>query len=455
MVNPRVRGLFTLFDLRSGGAFSREYRTILRTQWDTPDRVRALQFERLTALLQHAERHVPFYQQRFAEYGVRATDVKDFGDFARIPTLTKRDVVENADRVLSRARRGAVTRKATGGSTGERMVFYRDARSMARNFAHVLRNHTWTGFTLGESHALLWGAHFDLRAQQRLANRVINFCLRQRYLDAFHMNRQSMAVYYQRLREWRPRLLSSYVTAGTTLSDYIIDAGLAPLEIPAVTTTAEVLFPERRDRIRAALSQEVYDRVGCREIGNTAHECTAHDGLHVNAEHTVMEVVDERSRATAPGTEGEVLYTSLGNYVFPLIRYRVGDYAVAAGDTGQCRCGRGLPKIRGLRGRVSDMLTTPDGTKVHGEYFSHLFYNTPSVLEFRVVQEAARDIVVWLRLREPLKQLPAVELDPLRRAFTDLFGTNVTLEVRVVDEIPKTASGKHRFTESRVGAVEQ
>src|ERR1041385_2481172 len=154
MVTPRVRGLFMLLDLRSGGAFSREYRTILRTQWDTPDRVRALKFERLTVLLRHAERHVPLYQQRFAEYGVRAADVKDFADFARLPTLTKRDVVENAERVLSTTRRGPVTRKATGGSTGERMVFYRDAESMARNFAHVLRNHTWTGFTLGQSHAL-------------------------------------------------------------------------------------------------------------------------------------------------------------------------------------------------------------------------------------------------------------------------------------------------------------
>src|SRR5207245_10519996 len=159
-------------------------------------------------------------------------------------------------------------------------------------------------------------------------------------------------------------------------------------------TTTEGLFSERRERIRAGLAEEVYDRVGCREIGNTAHECTAHDGLHVNAKHTVMEVVDERSRAAAPGSEGEVLYTSLGNYFFPLIRYRVGDYAVAAGETGQCRCGRGLPKIRGLRGRVSDMLTTPDGTKVHGEYFSHLFYNTHSVLEFRVVLETPRQFEV-------------------------------------------------------------
>ena len=453
-MDPRVRGLFTLLDLRSGGAFSREYDTITRTQWEEPAALENLQFERLTALLRHAERHVPFYQQRFADHGVRAADIKDFTDFERIPTLSKQDVVHNVDRLLARSGRSMVTRKATGGSTGERMVFYRDAESMARNFAHVLRNHTWTGLTLGESHAFLWGAQFDLRAQQRFTNRVINFCLRQRYLDAFHMNRESMAQYYRSLRDWRPSLVSSYVTAATTLSDYVVDAGLPRLEIPAVATTAEILFPERRQKIRAAFAAEIYDRLGCREIGNTAHECGAHDGLHVNAEHTVMEIVDEKGRAAAPGTEGAVLYTSLGNYVFPLIRYRVGDYAVPEANAGPCPCGRGLPKIRGLRGRVSDMLTTPDGTKVHGEYFSHLFYNTPSVLEFRVVQETARDIVVWLRLRDQITRLPAVELDPLRRAFTDLFGPNVALDVRVVDEIPKTASGKHRFTESRVGAVE-
>src|SRR5712691_10429101 len=106
------------------------------------------------ALLRHAERDVPFYQERFAEYGVRAADVKDFADFRRIPTLSKQDVVTNPERLLSPHGRSMVTRKATGGSTGERVVFYRDAESMARNFAHVLRNHTWTGLELGERHAL-------------------------------------------------------------------------------------------------------------------------------------------------------------------------------------------------------------------------------------------------------------------------------------------------------------
>ncbi len=64
----------------------------------------------------------------------------------------------------------------------------------------------------------------------------------------------------------------------------------------------------------------------------------------MNAEHTVMEVVGDDGRAVAPGTEGAVLYTSLGNDVFPLIRYRVGDYAVAASSAGTCACGRGSPR---------------------------------------------------------------------------------------------------------------
>jgi phenylacetate-CoA ligase len=453
-VNPRVRALFTLLDLRSGGAFSREYETILRTQWQPPEEIAVFQFERLRALLRHAEQHVPFYGRRFAEHGVRASDIKDFHDFERFPSLTKADVVAHADELLNvTGTRSMLTAKATGGSTGERMVFYRDAEAMARNFAHVLRNHTWTGLELGQTHALLWGAHFDLRAQQKLSNRFINFCLRQRWLDAFHMSRASMGSYHERLRRWKPRLLSSYVTAATTLADYLHDVGAPHLDVPAVATTAEVLFPERRQCILERVGREVYDRLGCREIGNTAHECGAHNGLHVNAEHVVAEVVDARGRAAAPGTEGEILYTSLGNYCFPLIRYRVGDYAVGAGEGEACACGRGLPKIRQVRGRVSDMLVAPDGTKIHGEYFSHLFYKTRAVREFRVVQEAIDRLVVWVRVQDGA--LPADDERYLQGEIRSVFGPGVAITIQVVDEIPRAASGKHRFTESRVGAPVQ
>jgi phenylacetate-CoA ligase len=213
-----------------------------------------------------------------------------------------------------------------------------------------------------------------------------------------------------------------------------------------------VLFPEGRERIRRTLGTEVFDRLGCREIGNTANECGAHDGLHVNAEHVVTEVVDERGSAVTSGMEGEILYTSLGNVGFPLIRYRVGDYAAAAAVTGPCPCGRGLPKIRQVRGRMTDMLVAPDGTKIHGEYFSHLFYKMPSVREFRVVQESLDRLDVWVRIRDGETQLPDAEAGYLRSELRGVFGPGVAVTIEVIDEIPRAASGKHRFTESKVGA---
>jgi phenylacetate-CoA ligase len=397
---------------------------------------------------------VPFYARRFAEYGFRASSVTDVADLARLPPLEKAEVVAQPEAFLAQDRsRAMVTRKATGGSTGERMVFYRDAEAMARNFAHVLRNHTWTGLRLGRPHVLLWGAHFDLKAQQRVTNRLVNTALRQRYLDAFAMNAGSMADYHARLARWRPALLSSYVTAAVTLADHIVDRGLAPLGLPALATTAEMLFPAHRAKLQSLIARQVFDRFGCREIGNTAHECEAHDGLHVNAEHVVLEVVDGAGRPVADGETGDILYTSLGNQVFPLIRYRVGDRARTMAP-GRCACGRGLPRIAGITGRITDMLIAADGTRVHGEYFSHLFYAMADVREFHVVQEARDAVVVLLRLARGTATLGATDAATLRGSFERVFGSGLRLDVRVVDTIPPTASGKHRFTECRIGTGE-
>lgn len=444
-----VRALFAVLDARTAGAFSREYQLINRTQWQSPQSIVELQIARLRDLLDHAERHVPFYQQHFADYGVHAADLHDLSDLRRFPLLTKAEVLANNESLIAETGRRDIVRKATGGSTGERVVFYRSAEGMARNFAHVLRNYGWAGLTLGQPHAFLWGAHFDLRAQQRLSNRLINVCLSQHWLDAFHMNPDSLTAYYERLRRWRPQLLSSYVTAATTLADFIKDEGLVPLDLGAIATTAETLFPEHRERLTATLATEVYDRFGCREIGNTAHECPAHAGLHINAEHVVVELVDESGDPVPPGSEGEIVYTSLGNSAFPLIRYRVGDYGVA-GDEGTCGCGRGLPRLRKVRGRMSDMLVAPDGTKIHGEFFSHLFYAAANVREFRVLQETMNSVTIWVRPQGgalPVEQRRAIEAG-LRR----VFGTDVRMTIDVVDAIPRSESGKHRFTESRVTA---
>ena len=123
-----VRGLFALFDARTRGAFSREYELINRIQWESPERVHDLQVARLRELLVHAERHVPFYRRRFAEHGIRAAELRDLTDLPRFPLLTKAEVLAQGDSMVSEIAPRGLVRKATGGSTGERVVFYRRDR---------------------------------------------------------------------------------------------------------------------------------------------------------------------------------------------------------------------------------------------------------------------------------------------------------------------------------------
>ena len=120
-----VRALFAVLDARTAGAFSREYQLINRTQWESPQRIGELQIARLRDLLEHSERHVPFYRQRFADYGVRAADLHDLSDLRRFPLLKKAEVLANNAALVAETARSDLVRKATGGSTGERVVFYR------------------------------------------------------------------------------------------------------------------------------------------------------------------------------------------------------------------------------------------------------------------------------------------------------------------------------------------
>ncbi len=80
---------------------------------------------------------------------------------------------------------------------------------------------------------------------------------------------------------------------------------------------------------------------------------------HQNAEHVLIELVDEAGREVAPGELGRVLLTTLENFVMPLVRYEIGDYAVAA--SGDCSCGRTLPLIGRVVGRGMNLFRSLDG----------------------------------------------------------------------------------------------
>jgi phenylacetate-CoA ligase len=131
----------------------------------------------------------------------------------------------------------------------------------------------------------------------------------------------------------------------------------------------------------------------------------------------------------------------------PFIRYVNGDRAVAG--FAECLCGRGLPLLRKVVGRQLDMIDTPDGRSVPGEFFPHLIKDFPAVERFQVLQERPEQVEIRLVLRPGLDDSWRVRLDGELRK---VLGPVIRIDVNAVEDIPLTRAGKHRVV-VRAGPV--
>ena len=139
----------------------------------------------------------------------------------------------------------------------------------------------------------------------------------------------------------------------------------------SVISSAQMLPQHSRELIENNLNCKVYDKYGSREFSGIAYECNKHFGHHVVAENYIVEILKDKEPAKE-NEVGEIVITDLNNYCMPLIRYRIGDLAKSLG-TKTCDCGRGLPLIGDIQGRVQSIIVGANGKYLPGTYFSHLF----------------------------------------------------------------------------------
>ena len=231
-----------------------------------------------------------------------------------------------------------------------------------------------------------------------------------------------------------------YASAIALLAGYFQRENLDPPRgLRAVFTTAEPLFPFQRATIQAAFGCAVAVEYGCRDGGLVALECPE-GGLHIFAEGMHVEILDPDAEG-----RGEIVLTNLESRAFPIIRYRTGD--IGSLDHTPCRCGRTLPKLKGIEGRRTDFLVTPAGRVFHALSAIYILREQPWIREFRVIQEAVDHLVI--QVVPTLRMAPADEA-ALRAKFVAVFGADVSVEVAEFSAIPRTAAGKFRYVESKV-----
>ncbi|HJT99196.1 MAG TPA: phenylacetate--CoA ligase family protein, partial [Rhodanobacteraceae bacterium] len=304
-------GLFrhVLFPLYESGLRRRKTLAYLaeyeKSQWLSRDEIATLQWRKLKALVEHCHREVPYYRKQWAALGVAPADIKTPADYARLPLLTKADIRANFEDLKAESWKARILYKATGGSTGEPLRFGYTRESHERRTAVMWRGYGWAGARMGRRTLYLWGgAVGDPGRKQLLKDRLYHAAFGRRVLDSFPMSESNMASYADAIDAYRPDIMVAYVGPLVRLSQWLIANNRRVHKPQAILGGAEALLGYQREIIERAFGAPAYNTYGCREFMLIASECEARDGLHVNADHLLVE--------TLPASD--VVVTDLSNY---------------------------------------------------------------------------------------------------------------------------------------------
>jgi phenylacetate-CoA ligase len=412
-----------------------------RTQWLSPEAVRELQEHKLRRLVHHAYQHVPYYRDKLRAHGVAPEDIRTLDDLAKLPMLSKDDVRKHIyfDILSDNHDKSEILRITTSGSTGEPFVCYVDRAQLEFRWAATLRSQEWTGYRFGDRTMRLWHQTLGMSKAQVAREHLDAWMSRRRFIPAYEMSEQNLAALCHEISTYRPLLIDGYAESFNFLAGYLKQRGPLGIKLKGLISSAQSLPADSRQTIEEAFGCRVFDKYGSREFSGIAYECEAHQGHHLVAEGYIVEILKD-GRPAQPGEVGEIVITDLNNYCLPFLRYRIGDLGEAMDPTVTCDCGRGLPRIGNIEGRVQSIILGADGQYLPGAFFAHLLKDyAHAIRHFQVVQEQQGAIVLKIVKGERYTDENLSEVLAILQRF---LGSRMQIAVEFVDAIPMVRTGK-------------
>ncbi|MEM2291979.1 MAG: phenylacetate--CoA ligase family protein [Nitrososphaerota archaeon] len=410
-----------------------------------PSKLLEIRWKKFKFMLKYAYENVPFYHRKFKHVGIKPDDIRSENDLAKIPFTTKFEIQTSPfeDVVSKTVNIDRCIKTTTSGSTGIPLTVVSDR--VAEDFSFAV----WARAMLENGLRPLVDRMATIRHPKYLQQKKdfvgMLWARRRKQISVFDSAEQQLEI----LEDFKPDVIKGYSSSLAILADLCKKRG-SLVKPRLVFTGADFLTAKNRALIKSAFGCELFDYYGCIEFSLLAWECGEHVGYHINVENVLVEFIKD-GEAVAPLERGEIVCTSLVNYAMPLIRYRLGDVGVPLND--QCPCGRTLPLIKIVEGRVDDFLTTLDGRIISGQIFSENYpfedWEKEGIKQFRVIQERRDKLTLKVAVRRGVfNEVPVLE--KAKRKLQEVFGEDMNIEFQVVDELEKDPSGKIRIAISKV-----
>lgn len=330
-----------------GKYFQPELETMSREQ------LQALQSERLREQIRRVYDNVPYYRAKMDAKGVTPDDIRGIEDLHKLPFLSKADLREAYPYgLLAKPLGDCVRIHSTSGTTGKRVVAFYTQYDVDLWEECCARAIVAAGGTNEDVVQVCYGyglftGGLGLHGG---AHKVGALTLP---MSSGNTERQ-----LQFMEDLHSTILCCTPSYAMYLAESAIETGVRErIHLKAGIFGAEAWTEEMRRDIEHKLGMRAFDIYGLTELSGpgVAFECEAQDGMHINEDHFIAEIIDPVTEEVLPmGSKGELVFTAIDKQAFPMIRYRTRD--ICQLNVEPCRCGRTHVRMRKPMGRSDDML---------------------------------------------------------------------------------------------------
>ena len=383
------------------------------------------QLYHLKNLIKMAWTSVPFYKDLYTAHGIETGQPYVLADLKNFPLVDKRVLkkeplttflnpqIPEQFHLISR----------TSGSTGEPVSVVKDTRQTEIPYTFPF---------------LLWRELSSKIPNIRgAALRVNNRPVTRQFLHLPVKDlRDNPDALIEKLVAFKPDYLDGRATGLTELARQIALRNFS-ITIPFITSHGETLRDFQRTYIEAVFHGEVFNRYGLEEGGDVATECFIHEGMHIQENKAIVEIVGDDGISLLDGRPGRIVVTNITSKLMPFIRYDTGDRGYIIPD--KCECGISFRRLQVL-GRKYGGFFALGGKKYHiGELEVFMTKLNYPILRYQVAQQ---NDSLEIRLI-PARPLRKDELVGIQTECALAFG--FLPSIRIVEKLPFSESGKTPF----------
>ena len=429
---------------RYGGDFEKTINLLKETEYLSKDEIDTIVNERFLYIVKYAAGHVPYYREKYAEYGVDMASIHDVRDIVKLPTIDKEELRAHRDRFISDEYRPRdLMYITTSGSTGNPVGFYQKKSMMMTEWAYAM--HIWSrvGCKPDSTRLILRGKKIKEGGED--PHIFYDPLRRELNCDVFNMTEENLEKYCVAIEKYKPEFIHGYMSAIMLLAKYVESRGGGlKHQFKGILAISENVLQDQREYVEKVFNARVFSFYGHSERLVIAGECEKSSQYHVEPLYGYCELLDQNGE---PAKEGEITGTGFLNEAMPLIRYRTGDVASWSGEK-ECPCGRHSIRLAGVVGRWNqDMLVNKEGAlvslaalNIHSDEFDHL-------IRYKLIQNEPGLVRMEI---QPTDKFTDRDARRIKELLEQKSGGKICFDLHTVRSIPIMQNGKYRIVEQKI-----